>query len=906
MFHQETIDEPFVSHRCAAALTRRSVAAYTISMVVLKSARLLLTRSQGAWRRGWTLAGALAFALVSPTTTAAQQADSLAVDPDGVMRWTDFGDEVALFGVNYSPSFAFGYRAIESIGADHRAAIDADAAHLARLGLDAYRIHVWDREISDRDGNLVDNDHLALLDYTIARFQQHGIRTILTPIAWWGPGYPAPDPPTTGFSGYFTKGESTTDPEARRAQVNYLAQFITHVNRYNGLSYRDDPGVIAVEIFNEPIHPGGPTATTEYVSALAGALRDAGFRKPIFYNISEDYTDENARAVCASAIDGVGVQWYPTGLVRNASLGGNMLPNADRYPLPFADFPDCRNKARMVYEFDASDVPGSYLYPAMARSFRAAGFQWATQFSYDPLPIAYSNTDYQTHFLNLVYSPARAVSFMIAGEAFRRLPRGDTYGTYPETERFGPFRVSYDEDLSELVTDSIFYHSNHTRTAPPRPASLRRVAGVGTSALVSYQGTGAYFLDRLDDGVWRLELYPDAVWVADPFARASLDRVTSRIVWRTWPMSVALPDLGDAFHVQPLDAGNDHRPDVRGGTFDARPGVYLLTRTGATAPPADAPADIPRDFIAPASTGGGTVVRHEPFEELLAGAPHRVRATVVTDAPADSVALFARRIGQGGPQLTRMRHAGGYEYEADVAERLLVPGEIEYGVVVFESEGATTFPSGVRGHPLEWDFVGREYWSVPVIAPGEKLILFDARRDRPNLLYPHRAGYVPYAADFVGATAPGRLALRVVVESFEPAPHHGAIRTFIPEGQRARLGEARDGVLNVRARGAEPGDGTLELALVETDGTAWGTTIALPSGWQDIEVSLDSLQRVPLALLPRPYPIFLPYTLESATTHDRIDLERLDGLQFILRPGPEGSVGDNDSAGFEIERVLLR
>lgn len=86
-------------------------------------------------------------AAVDMASAAGQEAIPVAVEPEGVMRWTASGDEVAFFGVNYSPSFAFGYRAMARIGADHRATIDADAAHLARLGLDAYRIHVWDREI---------------------------------------------------------------------------------------------------------------------------------------------------------------------------------------------------------------------------------------------------------------------------------------------------------------------------------------------------------------------------------------------------------------------------------------------------------------------------------------------------------------------------------------------------------------------------------------------------------------------------------------------------------------------------------------------------------------------------------------------------------------------------------------
>jgi len=50
----------------------------------------------------------------------------------------------------------------------------------------------------------------------------------------------------------------------------------------------------------------------------------------------------------------------------------------------------------MVYEFDAADVLQSCMYPAVARSYKLAGFQWVTQFAYDPLATAYGNTEYQT------------------------------------------------------------------------------------------------------------------------------------------------------------------------------------------------------------------------------------------------------------------------------------------------------------------------------------------------------------------------------------------------------------------------------------------------------------------------------------------------------------------------------
>ncbi|MCL7972004.1 MAG: hypothetical protein M8866_07955, partial [marine benthic group bacterium] len=205
-------------------------------------------------------------ALGSSGNLLAQEAGSgdvpVTVDDAGVMRWAADGEEVALFGVNYSTPFAHAYRAHQRLGVDHRRAIDADVLHLQRLGLDAYRIHVWDREVSDRLGNLVENEHLDLFDYLLSRLAARGIKVLLTPIAWWPAGYPEPDPGSEGFAEGYSKEDMSTDRRVRRAQANYLAQFASHRNPYTGLTYAEDPNIIAFEIFNEPRHPAGPEETT--------------------------------------------------------------------------------------------------------------------------------------------------------------------------------------------------------------------------------------------------------------------------------------------------------------------------------------------------------------------------------------------------------------------------------------------------------------------------------------------------------------------------------------------------------------------------------------------------------------------------------------------------------------------
>jgi hypothetical protein len=583
----------------------------------------------------------------------------------------------------------------------------------------------------------------------------------------------------------------------------------------------------------------------------------------------------------------------------------------DRYTIPYADFAECRDKARMVYEFDAADVGASYMYPAMARSFRAAGFQWATQFAYDPLAIAFANTEYQTHFLNLAYTPSKAISFMIAGAAFRQLPRGGSYGRYPESERFGPFRVSFSEDLSEMVADTALLYSNSTGSAPANPADLRHVAGVGTSPVVSYEGTGAYFLDRLADGVWRLEVYPDVVWVVDPFTRPSLARRAVRVVWRTRPMTLTLPNLGSAFSVEPVNAGNGHRPSVRDGMFDARPGAYLLTRTGITRPSWTADSVVGGRrlgaFVAPPAWDAPPAVIHVPPAELVAGEPFVVHTDVASREPVDSVVLFARRVGGFGRMLRLvMTRAGAFGYQAEVPAEHVREGLLEYAVSVYEGGRARTFPGNDAADPYRWDFTGRTFWQAPVVGTGAPLLLFDARRDRDHVLYPHPWQYVRFRAEVVDASEPDRLALSATVEDFTPSPHHFALRTFVPENQRVRLGEVPStGVLRIRARSPGRTSDRMEVALIERDGTAWGTVLELTTAWKEFVVPLARLRPTALALLPRPYPQFLPYLLEPTTTNGGPNLADLDGLQISLSAGLFGDAERAGEHGFAIERVVL-
>ncbi|AMR33563.1 hypothetical protein A0256_20110 [Mucilaginibacter sp. PAMC 26640] len=539
------------------------------------------------------------------------KANEVYIDNKGIMRLQKDDSEAAFFGVNYTVPFAYGYRSHKKLGVLPEKAIDADVYHLARLGVTAFRVHIWDTEISDSLGNLKNNEHLRLFDYLLFKLEQRGIRAIVTPIAFWGNGYPDSDEHTGSFSDIYGKEKALVNPKAFQAQERYLIQFFNHVNSYTKKTYGADRFVIATEINNEPHHTGPKSLTTTYINRMMAAIKSTGWEKPIFYNISE--SPSYADAVAASTANGFSFQWYPTGLVSGHEQLGNLLPQVDHYAIPFDTIPAFKNKPRMIYEFESGDVLQPYMYPAMARSFKTAGFQWATQFAYDPMATAYANTEYQTHYLNLAYTPAKAISLLIAGKVFRQVPLYKSYGAYPADTVFGNFHLSYKQQLSEMNAATEFYYTNSTSSAPVQPNALQHIAGVGSSAVLKYAGTGAYFLDKIAPGTWRLEVMPDVIKLHDPFEKTSLDKPVTAVVSREREMKINLADLGDNFSVTQVNK-NGVRSTASKNAVTVSPGVYLLRRKGGA--PSSYPADFKvgnlrmNEFYAPAQKIGS--VTEEP------------------------------------------------------------------------------------------------------------------------------------------------------------------------------------------------------------------------------------------------------------------------------------------------------
>jgi hypothetical protein len=237
-------------------------------------------------------------------------------------------------------------------------------------------------------------------------------------------------------------------------------------------------------------------------------------------------------------------------------------------------------KAKVTYEFETFFNQSSYLYPAMARLFRALGSQMAMMWQYTLSPPArYCGG---SHYLNLDSSPQKALSFRIASRAFGEQPRYAAYDAKAEMEMvFGHAALSYPRNLSVFSSDQSFFYSRSFDAAPlPISPHLREIAGCGRSPLVGYEGSGAYFLRVAGDHI-ELVIRPDVSYPRPLWQRpgrppwtptCELDSQTGH------PFSLHLSGWEGKLQVQRLDNGPADSRQTTAGSLQLTPGRYRISR----------------------------------------------------------------------------------------------------------------------------------------------------------------------------------------------------------------------------------------------------------------------------------------------------------------------------------------
>lgn len=488
------------------------------------------------------------------------------------------GTELALWGINFQTCLSWEYnnrlkkQGVAETETALKNATDRNLEEIKRIGANVIRCHLTPADFTDADGNLVETLYLKVLDYMVDGAKKRGLYVTLTFINHMSNAYV----PESVFNNV-SRQDWVMVPEVVEKSGNYVSQLLDRKNPYTGLTYAEEPAIAYWELVNEPsfyeydgdtdpLPASGPAVDAykeylsanglqdtrdsykayrkkvakDYVNTMYALVRECGAKQPVIWSHNwPKYRNSNRmdifEGVLDSDIDGVSCCSYPgQSLVPSDYWDNPEDLSAEDYTGWFSEngydwmnSAEYASKAKVIYEFETFFNQSAYLYPVMALFFRSYGIQAASMWTYTMAE--YARYHAGSHFLSLTCTPRKTASFIVAKALFETTPLGTAFNYASPNEQTGAnYAISKSRDVCVFSDkDRLYYSGDITEWSPVEISrTVKHIAGTGNSPLVSYSGSGLYFMDDEEDGL-HITLEPNYEWVGEPWNSKAGGLVTS-------------------------------------------------------------------------------------------------------------------------------------------------------------------------------------------------------------------------------------------------------------------------------------------------------------------------------------------------------------------------------------------
>lgn len=451
--------------------------------------------------------------------------------------------EVTLWGVNLELCLSSEHermkrhgRFIPFFAPEYQTMIRETFDELEILGVQVIRLPLAPGDLTDEDGDLVENEWLDTLDFVMKEAQ---VRGIYVNLALFDADGKAED---ASFVRDRDEKEIFFNDRFQRNYEQFFRQLLNRRNPYDGSrQYQDNPAWVIVEPLGAPVLPGYgelkeryPEIDSGYRRWLSDKERESSEEAFIEYGSEQMglfikrlqvlLEEEGAEQVMSWVINGTGVDarflpWLP-GVLEDSecylysfSAGSFGEQGETESPSTFVEnlhemkrerelhgwqleAPYEFGYARIVNKFDVPDGSGASLYPVMAKWFRSLGVQVATLWTYRSTGIRsyYSGP----HNFNLKTTPRKAAGYLVAREVFRKSPRFIRFSvSEKEVTRIGGAAISFATNSSAVSNESLLIHAGTMDSGfVSLPESPMNVMGVGSSPFIRFEGPSLYYLNK--------------------------------------------------------------------------------------------------------------------------------------------------------------------------------------------------------------------------------------------------------------------------------------------------------------------------------------------------------------------------------------------------------------------------
>lgn len=447
----------------------------------------------------------------------------------------------------------------------------------------------------------------------------------------------------------------------------------------------------------------------------------------------------------------------------------------------------------------------------------------------------------------MVYTPSKAIGGMISAQVMKRIPRGKHYGYYPQNNNFGDFKVDFYQDLGQLNAEDMFYYSNNTTDQPKNVKALKHIAGVGSSPVVQYEGTGIYFIDKVADNEWKLEVYPDIMNVDDPFKAGSVNRVARQAVCLNRNIHIQLPGLQTALCIYPGKYTFKNNLLVN---YEALPNQEYYNKEAM------------KDWK----------VNNSTLTEMPQSRPGVFACEVYGPTLPKQVNLYILSGWRGGKRIP-MAHKSGFRYETEVDLSKYPLGEIGYHFGIEYTDGKLLFPAKIIGAADEFGYYEQEQYNLRIVNNNTTLTLLDKndnirklRRSRPHNSPDNQVSQVYVGDEMVKA-------FRITTPDLERKDTYKLPCDVTLSKYISPLIDSRDWktstpkYIRIEAQGLTNTDKAI-INFIDTEGRGYGNTFSIKPDMQQILIPVSALRPTKGVILPQEYPGGITPYYYPASTRD--------------------------------------
>jgi hypothetical protein len=250
--------------------------------------------------------------------------------------------------------------------------------------------------------------------------------------------------------------------------------------------------------------------------------------------------------------------------------------------------------------------------------------------------------------------------------------------------------------------------------------------------------------------------------------------------------------------------------------------------------------------------------------------------------------------------IIEMKEEGGYAFTGEIEAESVRRGYLDYRITVEFNNDKLTYPAGAEGAPGDWDYCAGESWKTRVVTREAPILLFDAQKHSDMITRSGR--FVRF--NLVPSRDPTGSVLEMRAGNLDNQEHDYSLRYCFRKNIAGRTGDlAGKKGLYISGRSLEETPLKIQVALVMTDGSAYGEVIEFTEVQQDHMLSLDSLRSVKLVLLPKAYPDMMPYWFDYPDPLP-FNISEIESVQVSIGPGiPESDYGNPHN--FALERIWL-